>query len=189
MNKRLLLGSLAALGALSSVTATEKKPNIIFILADDLGIGDVSTYNPGGKIRTSHLDQMASEGVCFTDAHSSSSVSTPTRYGILTGRYNWRSTLKEGVLFGYDKPFIKPDRSTIATVLKRGGYLPASANGIWAGTGIIWKPAKTRLIFPSRLPVDRPKEALIISMVLLVRWIWIHTCMWKIINLRPCRIG
>ena len=59
MNKRLLLGSLAALGALSSVTATEKKPNIIFILADDLGIGDVSTYNPGGKIRTSHLDQMA----------------------------------------------------------------------------------------------------------------------------------
>ena len=125
MNKRLLLGSLAALGALSSVTATEKKPNIIFILADDLGIGDVSTYNPGGKIRTSHLDQMASEGVCFTDAHSSSSVSTPTRYGILTGRYNWRSTLKEGVLFGYDKPFIKPDRSTIATVLKRGGYTTA----------------------------------------------------------------
>ena len=125
MNKRLLLGSLAALGALSSVTATEKKPNIIFILADDLGIGDVSTYNPGGKIRTSNLDQMASEGVCFTDAHSSSSVSTPTRYGILTGRYNWRSTLKEGVLFGYDKPFIKPDRSTIATVLKRGGYTTA----------------------------------------------------------------
>lgn len=125
MNKRLLLGSLAALGALSSVATTEKKPNIIFILADDLGIGDVSTYNPGGKIRTSHLDQMASEGVCFTDAHSSSSVSTPTRYGILTGRYNWRSTLKEGVLFGYDKPFIKPDRSTIATVLKRGGYTTA----------------------------------------------------------------
>lgn len=122
MKNQLKILSLLAINTLNLYATQDKKPNIIFILADDLGIGDLSTYNPSGKIKTTNLDRIASEGVCFTDAHSSSSVSTPTRYGILTGRYNWRSSLKEGVLFGYDKSFIKADRSTIATVLKRGGY-------------------------------------------------------------------
>ena len=75
-----------------------EKPNIIFILADDMGYGDVSSFNENSKIRTPNIDKMASQGVMFTDAHTSSSVSTPTRYGILTGRYNWRSVLKESVL-------------------------------------------------------------------------------------------
>lgn len=123
MRKKLTMAfALLAVSTITTASAREKAPNIIFILADDLGYGDISVYNPSCKIHTTQIDQMASEGVCFTDAHSSSSVSTPTRYGILTGRYNWRSTLKSDVLFGYDKSFIRPDRSTIATVLKRGGY-------------------------------------------------------------------
>ena len=75
-------------------------PNIIYILADDLGYGDLGAFNPSGKIETPHLNKMAQQGMIFTDAHTASSVCTPTRYGILTGRYNWRSPLKKGVLSG-----------------------------------------------------------------------------------------
>ena len=92
MKKLLSVLVLAAL--LTSCTQgpkAQKKPNIIYVLADDLGYGDVAAFNDNGKIRTPNLDQMASEGMRFTDAHTSSSVCTPTRYGILTGRYNWRS--------------------------------------------------------------------------------------------------
>ena len=74
------------------------RPNVIFVLADDLGIGDVSPTNPDCKIKTPHLQKMADEGITFMDAHSSSAVCTPTRYGVLTGRYNWRSRLARGVL-------------------------------------------------------------------------------------------
>lgn len=122
--------------AIQPIMAENSQPNIILILTDDLGYGDLSTYNPGSKIQTTNLDRMASEGVCFTDAHSSSAVSTPSRYSLLTGRYNWRSTLKEGVLFGYDKPFIKPGRKTVADVLKRGGYTTACI-GKWH-LGWVW---------------------------------------------------
>lgn len=87
----------------TQITAkSNKNPNIIFILADDLGYGDVSALNENSKIKTTNIDRLAQQGAVFTDAHSSSAVCTPTRYGILTGRYNWRSTLKKGVLFGYD---------------------------------------------------------------------------------------
>ena len=82
------------------------QPNIIYILADDLGYGDISCFNENSKIETPNLDQLAAEGMRFTDAHTSSAVCTPTRYGILTGRYNWRSTLKQGVLSGYSKALI-----------------------------------------------------------------------------------
>ena len=75
-----------------------KHPNVIFVLADDLGIGEVSPTNPDCKIKTPHLQKMAEEGITFMDAHSSSAVCTPTRYGVLTGRYNWRSRLARGVL-------------------------------------------------------------------------------------------
>lgn len=109
------------------VSKTEKseepeKPNIIFILADDLGYGDVSSYNENSKINTPNIDKLASGGVMFTDAHTSSAVCTPTRYGILTGRYNWRSTLKSGVLSGYSKALIQPGRETVASLLKENGY-------------------------------------------------------------------
>jgi len=100
----------------------DEQPNIIYILADDLGYGDVQCFNSSGKIPTPTLDRMAENGVMFTDVHTSSSVCTPTRYGILTGRYNWRSKLKESVLNGYSKSLIKQERTTIAEMLKHQGY-------------------------------------------------------------------
>ncbi len=103
----------------------KSQPNIIYILADDLGYGDVSVYNENSKIQTPHIDQLASNGVMFTDAHTSSAVCTPTRYGIITGRYNWRTTLKEGVLSGYSKSLIKEERVTVADLLKNNGYQTA----------------------------------------------------------------
>ncbi|MFT7033294.1 MAG: arylsulfatase A [Cyclobacteriaceae bacterium] len=100
----------------------EKKTNIIFILADDLGYGDITAFNENSKIKTPHLDQLASEGMKFIDAHTSSSVCTPTRYGILTGRYNWRSTLKSSVLWGRSKALISKERTTVGKVLQSTGY-------------------------------------------------------------------
>lgn len=102
-----------------------QNPNIIYILADDLGYGDVKCFNSEGKIATPNLDNMAANGVKFTDVHTSSAVCTPTRYGILTGRYNWRSSLKSGVLSGYSKSLIKQERTTIAEMLKTQGYKTA----------------------------------------------------------------
>ncbi|MCY1719361.1 arylsulfatase [Prolixibacteraceae bacterium Z1-6] len=112
-------------GCVERAQQTESKPNIVFILADDMGYGDVSCFNENSKITTPHIDKMASEGVMFTDAHTSSAVCTPTRYGILTGRYNWRSTLKKGVLSGYSQALIAPERLTIAGFLKENGYKTA----------------------------------------------------------------
>ncbi len=107
-------------------TGTKKvntqKPNIIYILADDMGYGDVGAYNADCKIKTPGLDRLASGGMMFTDAHTSSSVCTPTRYGILTGRYNWRSTLKQGVLWGESPALIPNTRTTVASLLKSAGY-------------------------------------------------------------------
>jgi len=97
-------------------------PNIVYILADDLGIGDVSGYNPDSKINTVNIDRMIDGGLKFTDAHTSSAVCTPTRYSIITGRYNWRSTLKNGVLGGYSPPLIPTDRLTVADVVQQSGY-------------------------------------------------------------------
>ena len=98
------------------------KPNIVYILADDMGYGDVSCLNPESKIRTESMDRMAAEGMAFHDAHSSSAVCTPSRYSILTGRYNWRSGMKEGVLFGFDGPLIEENRETMASFLGKRGY-------------------------------------------------------------------
>ncbi|MCC5936973.1 MAG: arylsulfatase [Lunatimonas sp.] len=105
-----------------SSAQTERQPNIVYILADDMGIGDVSSYNADSKLYTTHIDRLAQNGVKFTDAHTSSAVCTPTRYGILTGRYNWRSTLKSGVLGGYSAPLIPTDRLTVASMLQESGY-------------------------------------------------------------------
>lgn len=100
----------------------DQKPNIIYVLADDLGYGDITSFNENGKIKTTHLDQIAKDGMIFTDAHTSSSVCTPTRYGIITGRYNWRSRLKNGVLTGKSKALIPNSRSTVASMLQKHGY-------------------------------------------------------------------
>ena len=97
-------------------------PNIIVILADDLGYGDLSIYDKNNKIKTDNIDRLALDGMRFTDAHTPSSVCTPTRYGLLTGRYNWRTKLKRGVLNGKSKALIPNSRSTIASVLQDKGY-------------------------------------------------------------------
>lgn len=99
-----------------------ERPNIVYILADDLGIGDIKACSPEGKIATPGSDQMAREGMVFTDAHSGSSVCTPTRYGVLTGRYAFRSRLKRGVLNGYSDHLIEEGRTTVASYLKEQGY-------------------------------------------------------------------
>ena len=103
----------------------ETYPNIIYILADDMGFGDVSCLNPDSKISTPNLDRLAQEGITFTDAHSGSAVCTPTRYGILTGRYCWRSPLKSSVLWPWDGPLIEADRLTVGGFLKQHGYTTA----------------------------------------------------------------
>ncbi|MGE9269990.1 MAG: sulfatase-like hydrolase/transferase, partial [Verrucomicrobiales bacterium] len=96
-----------------------QKPNIIVILADDLGYGDVQCLNPDrGKIPTPHMDAVAATGMTFTDAHTTSSVCTPTRYSIMTGRYNWRTKLQKSVLDGYGEPLIPTDRLTVPRFLR-----------------------------------------------------------------------
>ncbi|MDP0490987.1 MAG: arylsulfatase [Verrucomicrobiota bacterium JB023] len=120
-----ILFSSIALGlGLHAESPSETRPNVLVILADDMGYGDVQALNPESKIPTPHLDSLAREGASFTDAHSPSSVCTPTRYGLLTGRYAWRSWLKKSVLFtpDKDKPLIENDRPTIASFLKKAGY-------------------------------------------------------------------
>jgi arylsulfatase A len=121
--------------------AAAPPPNIVFILADDLGYGDLHCLNPNGKISTPNLDRLAQAGMIFTDAHSSSAVCTPTRYGILTGRYNWRSRLESGVTGGMSPPLIEPGRLTVPAFLKQHGYHTA-AIGKWH-LGMDW-PMKSR---------------------------------------------
>ncbi len=110
----------------ASQPAGASRPNIVYILADDLGYGDVHCLNPArGKIPTPNLDRLAAQGMQFTDAHSGSAVCTPTRYGILTGRYAWRSRLQSGVLLGFDPPLINQGRLTVPGLLKQHGYQTA----------------------------------------------------------------
>jgi arylsulfatase A-like enzyme len=106
-------------------------PNIVLILCDDLGYGDVGAYYPEAKIPTPNMDRLAREGMRFTDAHSPSSVCTPTRYGVLTGRYCWRTRLKNGVGNGYSPALIEPGRETIASLLKRTKGYRTGGFGKW----------------------------------------------------------
>ncbi len=121
MKRLSLLLAVVVLAPLASLRAA--KPNIVYILADDLGYGDVQCLNPKrGKIATPHMDELASQGMTFTDAHSGSAVCTPTRYGLLTGRYAWRTRLQSSVLDGYVEPLIAKERLTVAGLLKENGY-------------------------------------------------------------------
>ena len=122
-----------------------KHPNIILMMADDLGYGDVSCFNPESKISTPNLDRLASQGLRMTDCHSSSAVCTPSRYGLLTGRYNWRSRLKRTVLAGTSPHLIEDGRVTIAEVLRRAGYQTAAV-GKWH-VGLDWQKADPNTVF------------------------------------------
>ncbi|MCX6908927.1 MAG: sulfatase-like hydrolase/transferase, partial [Verrucomicrobia bacterium] len=104
---------LCVLGGSAAASDTQQKPNIVFILGDDMGIGDFGCYNAESKTPTPAVDRLAREGVRFSDAHSGSAVCSPTRYGILTGRYAWRTRLKRGVLVPYDPPLIEAGRLTV----------------------------------------------------------------------------
>jgi arylsulfatase A-like enzyme len=104
------------------VAAAASRPNVVVVLADDMGVGDVKALNPASRIPTPSLDRLAAQGMIFGDAHTPSSVCTPTRYGLLTGRYAWRGRLKRGVLDGYDGPLIEAGRPTMASFLKEHGY-------------------------------------------------------------------
>jgi arylsulfatase A len=117
-----LIGVVLIAGIAGSCTGPSGPPNIIFIMADDLGYGDVSNLNPESKIQTPYMDSLAAAGMTFTDAHSGSAVCTPTRYGVVTGRYAWRTRLKSGVLWGYSPPLVEEDRTTVASMLKEYGY-------------------------------------------------------------------
>ena len=110
-------------------------PNIVFILADDMGYGDVSYINENAAWKTINMDKLATAGMVFTDAHSGSAVCTPTRYGVLTGRYSWRSRLKSGVLWSWDDALIEKDRMTIGSFLQDHGYYTACVGKWHLGLG------------------------------------------------------
>ncbi|MEX2119923.1 MAG: arylsulfatase [Pirellulales bacterium] len=147
-----ILLALAAPAACAAEAA--QKPNIVYILADDLGYGDVGCLNPQGKIPTPHIDRLAREGMVFTDAHSGSSVCSPTRYGILTGRYSWRSRLKSGVLGGLSPRLIEPGRLTVASLLQQQGYHTACL-GKWH-LGMDWALLEGKPV--SELSIETPEQ-------------------------------
>ncbi len=135
MNSRFLgLCASTLLAATASVSAAP--PNIVYILADDLGYGDVGCYNPVSKIPTPNLDRLAKEGMRFTDAHAPTAICSPTRYALLTGRYAWRSRLQRGVVGLWGAPIIDADRLTVGEFLRRNGYATACI-GKWH-LGFAW---------------------------------------------------
>jgi arylsulfatase A-like enzyme len=113
-----------------------RPPNIVLILADDLGYGDLKCYNDQSKIPTPRIDRLAAEGMRFRDAHTPSAVCSPTRYGLLTGRYAWRTRLKSGVLNGYSPALIEPGRTTLASLLQSHGYRTACVGKWHLGFGV-----------------------------------------------------
>jgi arylsulfatase A len=141
MLRHLAIVMLLVAAARAAERPATDRPNILYILADDLGYGDVSTFNPQSAWPTPHLDRLAREGIAFTNAHSASSLCTPSRYALLTGRYAWRGALKQGVLQGYGAPLIETNRPTVARFLRDHGYTTAMFGkwhlGLeWAHTGL-----------------------------------------------------
>lgn len=145
-------GSSASYSLSAAELPNAELPNIVFILADDLGSGDPGCYNADSKIPTPHLDRLAGQGLRFTDAHSPSSVCTPTRYALLTGRYAWRTRLQRNVLGPWDKPLIAPDRLTVGKLLQEHGYATACIGK--------WHLGQTWATTDGRPPVGGARNAL-----------------------------
>jgi len=122
MKQAAMAGIAAAVPALAFSAQRKSKPNIVLILADDMGIDSVAALNEKCGIPTPHLDRLLTQGMHFTDAHSGSAVCSPTRYGVLTGRYSWRSRLKRGIVGQWERPLIEDDRLTLPGMLKQEGY-------------------------------------------------------------------
>lgn len=148
------LGIVHILASLWIGQSFAKPPDIVLVLCDDLGIGDVQCYAPSNKIATPNWDRCAREGMRFTDAHSPSSVCTPTRYGLLCGRYAWRTKLKSGVLGGLSPSLIAPDVSTLPMQLAAHGYR-TGCFGKWH-LGLNWAPTGDGK--PPELSVETEKD-------------------------------
>lgn len=117
-----IAGLTATIPLLAAETVNTEQPNIVVILADDMGIDSVQDLNDKCGIPTPHLNTLLKQGMHFTDAHSGSAVCTPTRYGVLTGRYSWRSRLKSGIVSRWERPLIEKNRLTLPGMLKKKGY-------------------------------------------------------------------
>jgi len=160
MMKNLILSLVAISFLLAQVDAADLRPNILVILADDLGYGDVHCNNPErGKIPTPNIDKLASQGMRFTDGHSSSGVCSPSRYTLLTGRYHWRTRLQRSIVGVFGEPLIAPDRMTIGTLAKQQGYRTACI-GKWH-LGWDWPVTKEQrpLLAPLKQPNDEARMA------------------------------
>ena len=129
---------------------TPDKPNVVIIFADDMGYGDVSGLNPEARTFTPHIDNLAQKGIVFTNAHASASVCTPSRYGLLSGRYAWRSESGGAVGGGFGKPVIEDGRKTLASLFRNDGYTTACI-GKWH-LGLNWqtKDDADRVIYDSK---------------------------------------
>ena len=150
MSPKLLVFTAAFLVALGSLAhARSEQPNIVVILADDMGIDSVAALNEKCGIATPNLDRLVAGGLTFTDAHSGSAVCSPTRYGVLTGRYSWRTRMKQGIVGQWQPPLIAGERLTVAKMLRDKGYATACI-GKWhlgwnwpkRGGGFTTKPAE-----------------------------------------------
>ena len=125
MKQRFAILALSAVLLSSAFAADARNPNILVILADDLGYGDVGCYNPQSKVPTPHLDRLAREGMRFTDAHSPSTVCTPTRYSLLTGQMAFRINYRS-VFAGVGGPcLIKENQLSLPQMLRARGYATA----------------------------------------------------------------
>lgn len=113
------------------------RPNVVIVLTDDMGWGDLGCYG-ATAIPTPNMDRVAREGARLTDAHSCSALCSPSRYGVLTGRYSWRGPLKRGVLVGHSPAIIERDRPTIASILRSTGYATAAIGKWHLGLGWHW---------------------------------------------------
>ena len=145
-NPAILFIATLLLAPLTGLNATDApKPNIVFVLFDDMGYGEPKSYRADTKLKTPNLDRLAAEGMRFTDAHSAAAVCTPTRYGVLTGRYPSRIG-QFGVLTTYSPPIIPKSRLTVASLLKQHGYETACI-GKWH-LGMDWggKPGNEKTI-------------------------------------------
>jgi arylsulfatase A-like enzyme len=161
-----VLGLMILTSSCSNKKEEAKLPNIVFLICDDLGYGDVQFLNPEhGKILTPQIDELATESMVFTDAHAGSSVCTPTRYGVLTGRYAWRSHLQNGVLSGGQEfePLIKEDQLTVPGLLKQAGYTTAAMGKWHLGFSVIDSLGNPVDVYPEgkRRPIPAPVGSIV----------------------------